>query len=325
MTDQQQLQWLNLWASQSYAWMNKARQIIEQNERLQKVLQTESQTKRMTADQLMRAFQDQYKKTQVAKAQLNTKNILIEGYTILNHIGEQIRNEEILYSVTITGDKKLISQSAKVYTLKIPESEFIKLLNLNVGSLKLKSPKTIFNKYKGQLEGEEDGLEYEIWSQVKQEAFSLFNNQVRIDKWRWSQINEGNVLEGFLRFTGNGVNIANVRWDKESNYWRSVYYTMQNTMKNPDAFYQGGDIGNEQIKGLYASITNIKTLINVFSDLLNIFRNFKGTRTTIEAHLKKSQVVQGIDSTIELSQQQVVEKLIQKFSSETDRNISIQL
>ena len=29
MTDQQQLQWLNLWANQSYAWMNKARQITE--------------------------------------------------------------------------------------------------------------------------------------------------------------------------------------------------------------------------------------------------------------------------------------------------------
>ena len=40
-----------------------------------------------------------------------------------------------------------------------------------------------------------------------------------------------------------------------------IFHSVKNTMAAPDAFFLGGDIDDEQIKGLNASVTNLTTLL----------------------------------------------------------------
>ena len=63
---------------------------------------------------------------------------------------------------------------------------------------------------------------------------------------------------------------------------------MFNTMKSPDKFFVGGDIDNEQIKGLNASVTNLNSLILNIEKLWNILKVNPNTQNIISNYYKKS-------------------------------------
>ena len=126
--------------------------------------------------------------------------------------------------------------------------------------------------------------EYEEWTEQQLESYSLFTGQIRSYK-QWSKVNEGNILEAFLRYTKD---YGTPMFSKSNDYWRGVYNSMFNTMKSPDKFFVGGDIDNEQIKGLNASVTNLNSLILNIEKLWNILKVNPNTQNIISNYYKKS-------------------------------------
>ena len=91
-------------------------------------------------------------------------------------------------------------------------------------------------------------------------------------------------------------------------------------MKAPDAFFKGGDIDNEQIKGLHASVTNINTLMLNLQKVFSILKNAKINEEVLNKYYKKSGL--NLEEQQKEIEQEVINKLTDFFTSKIDRNIN---
>lgn len=314
MTDEQQNQLIMNWTSEIYLWINKARSYIAQEQSLAEKLSANSIRSIQNVSEML-------KNRRIAKKMINNKVILTEGYTLLNKIGETIRGEEIFYSITISKSGQALSTGSVgtggVYTWQVPLSEFINLLNFTSQRIVLKDSSAIYKMLESQIEANEKNLIYEKWSDEKLQSYALFNSQVRSNpNWKqWHNINEGNMLEAFLRFLDDG-NTPKVSSD--SNYWHSVGSAMKRTMTAPDAFFLGGDINNLQIKGLNASVTNLNTLIQNLSEVLSILRTSEQGYEVLKKYYRKNAQVQ-IQQEAFKTQEEIVDELLEFFTSKINR------
>lgn len=255
------------------------------------------------------------------KEMIEGKRLLQEGYVLLNQIGEQIRGEEVTYSVTITAEGEALSSAAKVYTITTNLEEFLNMQNATSRRLIMKDPTTLYNQYIN-TNNKNSKIKIEEWTPEKIQNFQIFNSQIRKiqsgKKVRWKHINEGQALEAFLRAEVAGISIiAEPKGNRA--YWGSLAHIMKTTMGKPDPFYQGGDIGNEQIKGLHASITNINTLIATLNrTLFAIRRGQQGIDTTIKNKMQ-NEVTAGAENTAKTIEEQVIKNLQDIFVSKTIR------
>ena len=314
MTEEVQNETIQQWTIRTYNWLNKARVYVKSSESLM------SKMAGTAANNLLeKQFKNVLVRKRVAKDALMNQSLMTEGYALLNQIGESLRGEEILYSVTITKTGKALSSGMSgtggVYTWKVPLSEFLKMINFTSRRMTLKSSSSLYKMLQQKInKGEVVPGEYEEWTEQKLQSYSLFTGQIRSYK-QWSKVNEGNILEAFLRYTKD---YGTPMFSKSNDYWRGVYNSMFNTMKSPDKFFVGGDIDNEQIKGLNASVTNLNSLILNIEKLWNILKVNPNTQNIISNYYKKS-AKSSINKEIEKSQDEVVNNLLKFFTSNITR------
>ena len=314
MTEEVQNETIQQWTIRTYNWLNKARVYVKSSESLM------SKMAGTAANNLLeKQFKNVLVRKRVAKDALMNQSLMTEGYVLLNQIGESLRGEEILYSVTITKTGKALSSGMSgtggVYTWKVPLSEFLKMINFTSRRMTLKSSSSLYKMLQQKInKGEVVPGEYEEWTEQKLQSYSLFTGQIRSYK-QWSKVNEGNILEAFLRYTKD---YGTPMFSKSNDYWRGVYNSMFNTMKSPDKFFVGGDIDNEQIKGLNASVTNLNSLILNIEKLWNILKVNPNTQNIISNYYKKS-AKSSINKEIEKSQDEVVNNLLKLFTSNITR------
>ena len=335
MTEEQQQVQFGVWAKACYNWMNAARQAIAKSKSLQNALKKYTpEDPGGEAGQIMQQFANSYKINKVAKGLEDVKDVLIGGYNLLNDIGEWVRGDELDYSVTLSTDGSLLGAGGdtlhQLYTFTVPRSEFVKMFNMSGGELRMKSAAAIFRQFDAQIQANQyqsswrkDKLAYEMWSEQKMSQLSYFSSQVNIRNWQNTGIQKGNLLVGYLNFTDNGKNPSNVHWAREHAYWRSLYYTMQNAASLPKEFYKGGNVENELARGLDGYVTNIRTLITTISKVLNIFTSFSSGYEVISKHIKKTAIPGAIEKTINTTQTQVADKLIDMFSKTVPQQIII--
>lgn len=314
MTEEVQNETIQQWTIRTYNWLNKARVYVKSSESLMNKMAGTAAN-----NLLEKQFKNVLVRKRVAKDALMNQSLMTEGYVLLNQIGESLRGEEILYSVTITKTGKALSSGMSgtggVYTWKVPLSEFLKMINFTSRRMTLKSSSSLYKMLQQKInKGEVVPGEYEEWTEQKLQNYSLFTGQIRSYK-QWSKVNEGNILEAFLRYTKD---YGTPMFSKSNDYWRGVYNSMFNTMKSPDKFFVGGDIDNEQIKGLNASVTNLNSLILNIEKLWNILKVNPNTQNIISNYYKKS-AKSSINKEIEKSQDEVVDSLLKFFTSNITR------
>lgn len=315
MTDEQQNQLIMSWTSEIYLWINKARSYIAQEQSLAEKLSANSKKSIQNVSEML-------KNRRIAKKMINNKVILTEGYTLLNKIGETIRGEEILYSITVSKSGQALSTGSAgtggVYTWQVPLSEFINLLNFTSRRIVLKDSSAIYKMLESQIEANEKNLIYEKWSDEKLQSYALFNSQVRSNpNWKqWHKVNEGNMLEAFLRFLDDG---NTPKPSSDFDYWHSVGSAMKRTMTAPDAFFLGGDINNLQIKGLNASVTNLNTLIQNLSEVLSILRTSGQGYEVLKKYYRKNAQEQIQQETLK-TREEITNELLEFFTSKINRN-----
>lgn len=313
LTKEQQNIYIQKWTMEIYQWLNRARAYVAQEKSLSEKLSINTLNS-------LDSVQTMLKNRRIAKKMITNQSILVDGYVLLNKIGETIRAEEIFYSITVskTGESLSSGKTGGVYSWKIPLSEFINLLNFTSRRIVLKDSSAIYKMLEQQIDQGNNALDYEKWSDEKLQSFSLFTKQVRNNpKWpNWHNVNEGNLLEAFLRFLDDGYNPMDT---SNSEYWHRLGSAMKRTMQAPDKFFMGGDLNNVQIKGLNASVTNINTLIQNLEKVLQIMISGNVGYEVIDKYVKKNFNAQQINKEIEKTQDQVVDDLIKFFTSSISR------
>lgn len=309
MTQEQQNLYIQNWIFEIYKWLNRARAYIAQQQSLAEKLSNNTLNS-------IKEVEIMLKNRKVAKNMITNQSILTDGYVLLNKIGETIRAEEIYYSITVskTGEKLTSGKTGGVYTWKIPLSEFINLFNFTPSRIVLKDSSTIYKMIENQISQDNNSINYEKWSDEKLQSFSLFAHQVRTNpKWpNWHKVNEGNLLEAFLRFLDDGYTPAKI---VDSSYWAHLGSAMKRTMQSPDKFFIGGDLNDLQIKGLNASVTNLNTLIQNLEKVLQILISNKSGFEVIQKYIRKNYKAQQITQDIEKTQDEIVNDLLKFFTS----------
>lgn len=315
---------LQKWLIDIYKWLNKARAYVaSQNSVIEKLSSSLVITNKTGKQEINLVEINSMKKMRISKKNINNKEILWEGYKLLNEIGETLRGEEIMYSITFTKTGEVISNSNEVYTWTVPMSEFFNLVRFSETRITLKDSSTIYKMMQKQIQGNEKDAIIEKWTEQKIQDYALFNDEVRNNpNWeKWHKINEGNMLESYLRLLRNGGTVQDRdRVKKDSEYWHKLGTAVSSTMKAPDAFFKGGDIDNKQIKGLHASVTNINTLILNLQKVFAILKNAKINEEVLNKYYKKSGL--NLEQQQKEVEQEVINKLTDFFTSKIDRNIN---
>lgn len=320
-TEEVQNEYVQIWTIKIADWLNRARLYINKSENLLEKLKQDN----ATGLESIKDFEKMMKNRRAAKDLIEGSTVLTDGYVLLNEIGETIRNEEIIYNVTTSISGTAISKAAsgEVYTWKIPLSEFLKILSFTSRRITLKSPSAIHKMLMKELsKNNTSNISYEKWSDQKLSSFALFNEQVRsMPQGKYNKINEGNILESFLRYLDSGGEVFSPAKGNKS-YWSGIGHAIKMTMAAPDKFFQAGDLNNEQIKGLNASVTNLNTLLINLKNVFDILTSSKVGAETIRSRVRKNFTNQ-FNSNIELTQQELVQKLLEMFTSSVNRDISL--
>lgn len=326
MTTATQQDWgplLQKWSIDIYKWLNKARAYVASQNSVIEKLSSSLVIDRNGKQELNLIEINSMKKMRISKKNVNNREILWEGYRLLNEIGETLRGEEIMYSITFTKTGEQIGNSTEVYTWTVPMSEFFNLVRFSETRITLRDSSAIYKMMQKQIQNDEKDNMIEKWTEQKIQDYTLFNNEVRNNpNWeKWHKINEGNMLESYLRLLKNGGSVqSRDKVKKDSEYWHRLGTAVSSTMKAPDAFFKGGDIDNEQIKGLHASVTNINTLMLNLQKVFSILKNAKINEEVLDKYYKKSGL--NLEQQQKEVEQEVINKLTDFFTSKIDRNIN---
>lgn len=326
MTTATQQDWgplLQKWSIDIYKWLNKARAYVASQNSVIEKLSSSLVIDRNGKQELNLIEINSMKKMRISKKNVNNREILWEGYRLLNEIGETLRGEEIMYSITFTKTGEQIGNSTEVYTWTVPMSEFFNLVRFSKTRITLRDSSAIYEMMQKQIQNDEKDNMIEKWTEQKIQDYALFNNEVRNNpNWeKWHKINEGNMLESYLRLLKNGGSVqSRDKVKKDSEYWHRLGTAVSSTMKAPDAFFKGGDIDNEQIKGLHASVTNINTLMLNLQKVFSILKNAKINEEVLDKYYKKSGL--NLEQQQKEVEQEVINKLTDFFTSKIDRNIN---
>ncbi len=276
--------------------------------------------------------------------QVAYNKIMLDGYHLLSEIGSWVNNSgPVNYSVTVTG---MSAQGiTKMSWNEMPFADFANLINFASPDSKISmlSSGTIMSKMKNQLKANNKFIE--TWSPDKLKQYELFKKLARnigpmvedkkqtqlirkmfIDqkqpgkirsfyqwtkqyKRKWRDVNEGNLLEAFIRFQTYGKNIEPA----------AVYKAMFDTMKRPDPFYKGGDIGNTQIKGDNASIASHSTILNTLELTESMLSGLTDVLQSNQLNIVEMEIGTNISADIEKQIDKYIQQLIQKYVSGISR------
>lgn len=254
-----------------------------------------------------------------------TTLLMKQGYIILTKIGEAIRKDQVNYRIVVQDPRT---------------SSFTRIFDYNIETVdefanKATQAKDIFTlKTKDRLATNSvRGLKGKEWDAGQMYNFRLFVSQVRgyhvyFGKKVLHPLNIGNgghILEAYV----NSGFEAHYTTDK--NYWKQmpeiVQYIMtlqarealQESLRDPSPFWQGGEggdyLGTTQMKGNYAEVTNLNTLVLQMMRV-QLILNKKGL--DIDKKVRTA-----TDANVNLSDDEVVEALVNMFSREGAAALSV--
>ena len=330
LTDQDLKKFYNFYLKKLITWMSKANKYLALDKNQQeKQGQIEKSlinvfSQGVKQSPLKQAMKDLSRFKQSHHREIQSKDLILEGYELLNSLGEQIRGSQILYSITVTSDNEKIgastSSNQKVWTIQVPFNEFKNLITSS-GRRKmvLKENSAIVK----MLEAKNSPLKemIEEWTPEKINNFMIFNNQIVKNKnWtQWHKINQGNVLEAYLRFLNQG---DKVQYPGNSEYFSRLGSTVRNTMATPAIFYKGGDVNNIQIKGSDASIVSLSTLIIHVNSIIQILSYSQDTQAILSKYIKQQNISDYLEKTKNKTVEEVKDALIREFTDSINRTIS---
>lgn len=317
-TEEHKEQLVRSWSIECASWLSRARAYLDyQKKEYNNLIQIAQK-----ANENYQNFCNLLKKKRQAKALITNTSILSDGYILLNKIGEKIRGEEILYSVTVTSTGSGIASGSAggVITVQVNLQTFLQnYVNFSHTRITLRDSSALYKMIEAQIKDNKlEDDKYEKWTEEKIANFSLYDSQIRSAKnQHFENINAGNMLEGFLRFLDGGMSVS---IESESSYWSPLISSMKNTLAAPDPFWKGPDLANKQIKGLNASVTNLSSLIKTISDAFNILISNKIGEEAIRSAVVKRQI-DSIDKMANQTIDQISKKLEELFTSKIkDRN-----
>ena len=259
------------------------------------------------------------------------QKLITEGYMLMNQIGEMVRGDEILYSVTIPQSGGYVTWTGNI-------KEFIGewdgehyqggLVSFSSSRMVLKKQNTLRNQLihssKKVQKGSSQG-----WKKEKVDAFGITvladklsvgfkNNNSILNKW--SKLNQGNLLEAFSRIYDKHMSNENpnaILAQIESGYLDELLEeAMEETLRNNDPFWTGGDIGEYQLKGAGASVTNLSQLIYQLNKTRTMISAIL-TKKTISSNSKKTnvQVTAEVEKIITKEIDKLIEDLLKYFGA----------
>lgn len=257
--------------------------------------------------------------------------ILLEGYHVLSELGAWIGGREsTTYSVVVTSTIAGVDQ--KFSWNEMTFEQFSDMVDFSgVGpygysskKLVIKDSATLLSQFQDTVQG---------WGTRRSEAYKTFDRAVReltedgygnkltwkqrkgrkIRATKWQNVKKGNTLEAFLRY-------EQLQQNPNLTEQQRLFLAMNNTMSKPSAFYQGGDIGNIQIKGDYATVAQTQTIINELRNaeamLISLISQLLST-TTSDGNIKN--IGTNISADVSKGLEEEIQKLMQKFISDIIR------
>lgn len=316
-TKVEQMRLLKTWTNIGYRWMNSARAFLLEGEQIlsgekgNMIAQQSSTFADLSgskdAIENLNKFFTTYQKTHAVTLQM--QNLLQDGYQLLNNIGERIRGQELEYHIVLTDTGGAVRSSSTVTSFWLTMEQLLKYYaNYSGQRIRAKTGKGIYQ----ELMKDGKSLRFHTWTNQELESFKYFANQAEATK---NIKNEGNLVEAFFRFRERFP----IGWTPYDNnlYWGGVNAAVSNTMAKPDKFIQGGDIGNEQMKVLDATVTNLATLINFMSNFFNVIQ-----RSPINEELLGNKVRSNFQPEYDVMEDELVPALEKLF---TPSNLHIDL
>ena len=303
LTQEERNRYIQQWTSEILRWIYRANAYIQSTQSAK-----ESLSKRNY--QSFSEFAEMLKWRKVANKNLQGETILRDGYILLNKIGETIRGDEIIYSITVAPNGEDISTATGgVFTWQGKIEEFLNFVNISAYRIRLREGQKFYKDIikAGAKEWTDEQLQdYKTFADVANRVRPGYN------------INEGQLLEAFLRHIKEK---RPIQQSEGNDFWHLVHRTILETIKAPASFLQGGDINNQQIKGLEASVTNLNSLVYQFQQVLSILAGSSVNKETIQSYVK-SRFLTNFESKVSATEDEVVDKLIKMFTSSRDISIS---
>lgn len=290
------------------AWLNRANEYINKNNSLSLTVGamnalTEIQERNIAYDNLENAYLEVLNEAQ----EVEGAKLIAEGYKLMNHIGETLRGDQIIYSVTIPYDGTYITWNGTMdeFIGKWNGSQYTGMVNFSKRRMYLKSTKNLLTKYNEQYPT------WTKWGKDKTDAFESFINRIRYSGQfdQWKKVNKGNMLEAFSRIYSQNKDISYK--DIDAGYLDYLITdVMKETLQNTDPFWSGGDIGAEQLKGANASVTNVSQLIYQLNDTRNMMQSILLKSPSGDAKVPN---VANVTASVEKKLQEDIEILIRQF------------
>ena len=174
-------------------------------------------------------------------------------------------------------------------------------------------------QFKEKLNQNNNGDQIFAWNPAQIQLYEDFVKRaknLRIDgKRKWYKANEGNFLEAFTRFleNTNGNMAPFSSKGKLSNLaYQQIREAMEQTMSNPGAFYTGGDIGNLQLKGNAATISQASTIENMLNTTNILLSNIISMAYNVQAS-PPGGIAQSINNSVEQTIKETIEELVKPF------------
>ena len=267
-----------------------------------------------------------------SKVALN--KLMLEGYHILSEIGSWVGNRNSTnYTVIVTSN--LEGANAKFSWNELTFEQFAGMVDFSgIGEygysgskLVLKDTASLFAEF---------GNSSQEWGNQRSQMYEAFDRAVReltVDdkgnlltwkktkrnknkKFKWENVKRGNTLEAFLRY-------EQLLKDDSLTEQQRLYIAMEDTMKKPAPFYQGGDIGDTQIKGDYATIAQVATIENHLKSVRGMLQRLINQLQSIQLTGEQSASIgQNISTNISNAIEKEIDKLMKEFISNTIRQLT---
>lgn len=228
-------------------------------------------TSTQTKAEIIQAERNVYNKLADTRKQIvmdnqKIKNTIKNSYKLINNIGE-LFHEEIIYSITLPGSNGNI-------TFEMPISQFLKnAVNISYTSgISLKDTSTLLNRLS---QSRSQKIKKFDWNDQKNDFYNTvnYNNflyEIRIAAAGGKIIkfnNEGTKLESFLHWVNEGWVNGGYTSQSIHHLGESAFNAMVNNLQNArdlghnnKPYWSEGDVGNKQVKGAGADVTDTKSL-----------------------------------------------------------------
>lgn len=285
-----------------------------------------------TLDELA-SLQGEAKATQISindSKKVAMNKLMLDGYHVLSELGAWVGSRDSTnYTVVVTGLDTHIKYSWDEMSFE----EFADMIDFSgIGpygysgrKLVLKNSATLLEEFKDTATSWGNRTSaYDAFDKAVRQLITDGNGNIltwkknkkskKERKFKWQNVTKGNTLEAFLRY--ERLKLENPDLSEE----RLMFLAMDTTMAKPAPFYQGGDLGNTQIKGDYATIaqnSTIRAMLDfAYGRLLSLIQNLSVAQgissrssPSISADLS-AQVSQAIEKEI----QELVLKFVESLS-----------